>query len=34
MAFLEAHGCDHIQGYYVSPPLTPSEMFEYLTRLS
>jgi EAL domain-containing protein (putative c-di-GMP-specific phosphodiesterase class I) len=29
--FLRLHGCDEIQGYYVSPPLTAQE-FEVLLR--
>ena len=29
-AFLEAHGCDRLQGYLVSHPLTPAQMHAYL----
>ncbi len=32
--FLETHDCDRMQGYFVSPPLTPLEMADYLRRRS
>jgi diguanylate cyclase (GGDEF)-like protein len=32
LEFLEAHGCDMIQGYFFSPPVPAEEFFNLLTR--
>src|SRR5258708_40240250 len=33
-SFLETHDCARMQGFFVSPPLTPLEMADYLRRRS
>jgi EAL domain-containing protein (putative c-di-GMP-specific phosphodiesterase class I) len=33
LGFLEAHGCDRLQGHLISPPLAPARLVEYLSRL-
>lgn len=30
LAFVESNGCDRLQGYLFSPPLSPPEMLDYL----
>ena len=30
LAFLKAHGCDEMQGYYFCPPVPPAELGELL----
>ncbi|MEO8411190.1 MAG: EAL domain-containing protein, partial [Propionivibrio sp.] len=32
LAFLREHGCDIYQGYFFSPPVTPEQFVELLTR--
>ena len=31
-AFLETHGCDRMQGYFISRPLSAADMTEHLRR--
>ena len=32
LSYLRAHGCDEIQGYYLSKPITADEISRFLKR--